>query len=352
MHTYSTLFLAAVIAIRGCASLDIPANVKSFRDGLKTGTCKKPLATGFYAHDDGPNNTAFSYCGDHVDDFKIVYLQGAGGALADMDIDCDGIQKGPGDDGRCGSSSDTQSQTSFQDVVQGYGQDVKDLNAFVHPYVVFGNVGTRAGYKNYNPRNNDINPLSLMAVVCGNKMFYGIWGDENGDDGPKAVIGESSISMATLCFGTSVNGNSGHDETDVLYIAFTGKDAVPGSKAKWNAANVNEFSASIKALGDTLVQRIGGGSAPGTPTTLVTSSTPTATAGPPAATCEWTGHCAGATCQTADDCDGELVCKSGKCASGSTAPPCEWIGHCAGATCQSGDDCDGELVCRSGKCAV
>lgn len=99
-----------------------------------------------------------------------MYLQGAGGALADMDIDCDGIQKGPGDDGRCGSSSDTQSQTSFMDTLQGYGQGVKDLNAYVHPYVVFGNVGSKAGFNNYDPKKNNIKPLSLMAVVCGDKM--------------------------------------------------------------------------------------------------------------------------------------------------------------------------------------
>lgn len=87
-----------------------------------------------------------------------------------MDIDCDGIQDGPGNDGRCGSSSDTQSQTSFMDTVASYGQGVSDLNAFVHPYVVFGNVGTKAGYVNFDPRSVGVEPLSLMAVVCGDKM--------------------------------------------------------------------------------------------------------------------------------------------------------------------------------------
>lgn len=132
--------------------------------------------------------------------------------------------------------------------------------------------------------------------------------------------------MATLCFGKSVNGNAGHDATDILYIAFTGDDAVPGAKAKWNAANVDEFSSSIKSLGDTLVQRIGGtgGAAAGAgasipsattikgskasdpPTTLITAKSlaPTATgeasvpaseptSEPTTGTCEWTGHCAG-----------------------------------------------------------
>jgi hypothetical protein len=112
--------------------------------------------------------------------------------------------------------------------------------------------------------------------------FYGIWGDTNGDDGEYAVIGESSISMATFCFGDSVNGNSGHDQTDVLYIAFTGDEAVPGaSGANWNANSATDFESSIQALGDRLIKRIGGGS--GSPT-----SSPA-----PAPTCSWVGHCAG-----------------------------------------------------------
>jgi len=38
-------------------------------------------------------------------------------------------------------------------------------------------------------------------------------------------------------------------------------------------------------------------------------------------TCVWTGHCAGATCKTENDCDGQLVCNSGKCGPiGGTTP--------------------------------
>lgn len=137
----------------------------------------------------------FSYCGTRLNDYGVVYLQGTGGALADMDIDCDGIQDGPGDDGRwcvlfhlfsslrflpiaracfltyaptSGSSSDTQAHTSFEDTVAGYKKGVSGLNAFVHTYVVFGNVGTNAGFVNYDPRADGVRELSLMAVVCGN----------------------------------------------------------------------------------------------------------------------------------------------------------------------------------------
>lgn len=93
------------------------------------------------------------------------------------------------------------------------------------------------------------------------------------------MVGEASISLATACFGRGVNGNAGHDGNDVLYIAFPGRDAVPGARgAKWNAQNYNDFENSITALGDRLIQRIGGGGG-GTP--------------PPSGNCSWEGHCEG-----------------------------------------------------------
>lgn len=96
-----------------------------------------------------------------------MYLQGTNGKLADMDIDCDGQQKGKGDDGRCGFSQDTQSQTSFMGTLAGYKKGVTDLNPFIHSYVVFGNVGSKGSF---DPRSKGIEPLSLMAVVCGDEM--------------------------------------------------------------------------------------------------------------------------------------------------------------------------------------
>lgn len=110
-----------------------------------------------------------------------------------------------------------------------------------------------------------------------NYQIYGVWGDENGDDGPQSMIGEASISLATACFGKGINGNAGHDENDVLYIAFPGDDAVPGKNgAKWNAQNYNDFEASITGLGDRLIKRISGGGG-----------------GNPPPTCSWPGHCEG-----------------------------------------------------------
>lgn len=91
--------------------------------------------------------------------------------------------------------------------------------------------------------------------------FYALWGDSNGDDGERPSVGEASISLATACFGSGMNGgqgdNSSHDEPDVLYIAFTGKDAVPGADgADWTAGNFHDFHDSLLSQGSDLIKRI------------------------------------------------------------------------------------------------
>ncbi|KAI0173552.1 glycoside hydrolase family 75 protein [Hypoxylon sp. FL1284] len=245
-----SLFLGASLA------RDVPANVDNLYKSIKNkGQCEKTLAKGFYSKYD--NDNSFAYCGDHQDDDKIIYIQGSNGQFANMDIDCDGTQGSAADDGRCGNSGDTQSITSFADTVKGYGAGINDVDANIHPYVVFGNVGSKQGYTSFDPQEHGIEPLSVMAVVCGEKLIYGVWADENGDDGEKSVVGEASISLATACYGKdNISGNNGHDQNDVLYIAFTGKDAVPGKKANWAAKNYDQFESSIQDLGNTLIKRI------------------------------------------------------------------------------------------------
>lgn len=87
-----------------------------------------------------------------------------------MDIDCDGVQGSPADDGRCGNSGDTQSITSFADTVAGYNRGIEDLDANIHPYVVFGNVGGEEGFTSFDPEEFGIEPLSIVAVVCGDQL--------------------------------------------------------------------------------------------------------------------------------------------------------------------------------------
>lgn len=57
-----------------------------------------------------------------------------------------------------------------------------------------------------------------------------------------------------MCFpDDDINGNNGHGPDDVLFLGFTGQDAVPGSSADWQAGDRDTFEASIKDLGDKLV---------------------------------------------------------------------------------------------------
>ncbi|SPO01594.1 related to chitosanase precursor [Cephalotrichum gorgonifer] len=251
------LSLLVVLFLSACGlARDVPDNVRELYDKIrKQGQCKDELATGFWSTDDGSNT--FSYCGDRLQEYNIVYIQGTGGNLTNMDIDCDGAQGGPSDDGRCGSSTDTQSITSFQSTVKSYDRNISDLNANIHPYVVFGNEGTKRGWKTFDPESVGIEPLSIMAVVCGDKLIYGVWGDTNGDDGDHPLVGEASISLATACYGSEVSGNVGYDNNDVLFIAFPGRDAVPGAQgANWSATSYDDFEKSIEGQGDKLIARI------------------------------------------------------------------------------------------------
>ncbi|KZL85792.1 fungal chitosanase, partial [Colletotrichum incanum] len=257
MRSLLNLCVFLALTATTALALEIPSNVQDFYSFVRSrNKCKNALSTGFHSSEGDSGD--FVYCGDYLDDYKIIYLQGKKGQLANMDVDCDGAQGGG--DGRCGSSTDTQSETTFRDTLREYGTGRRDLNASVHSYVVFGNQGTKSGWPTFDPTKHGVQPLSVMAVICNDKLLYGIWGDTNGDDGPEAMIGEASISLATACYGDSINGNSGHDDNDVLYIAFTGSDAVPGADgAAWNASTYEAFASSITDIGNKLIARVGSG---------------------------------------------------------------------------------------------
>ncbi|KAK4444123.1 fungal chitosanase of glycosyl hydrolase group 75-domain-containing protein [Podospora aff. communis PSN243] len=237
---------------------DVPQKLRDLYNAIKDrGSCSNDLANGFWATASGSNT--YSYCGDHLDD-GIIYIQGKNGALADMDIDCDGVQGGPADDGRCAfnKSPDMQDTTAFQNSISRYRTGISDLNTYVHPYVVFGNTGRKDGWRTFDPTEYGVQPLSVIAVICGDKLVYGVWGDTNGDDGSHPMVGETSLALATACNGDSMTGSHGYSETDVLYLAFTKKEAVPGARgADWNAADYETFAKSIEQLGDRLVDEIG-----------------------------------------------------------------------------------------------
>ncbi|KAL2121160.1 hypothetical protein VTJ04DRAFT_5187 [Mycothermus thermophilus] len=239
-HLLFLLTLLAYITFPTTA-LKIPPKLQTLYTSLlnPNNTCTFPLASDFYSS--SHSDPTLVYCGDHLPDSAIIYLQGVNGQLADMDL------------------------------VEGYGvEGVEDLDAVVHPYVVLGNSDEVFFPERNNNRNSDepwatfdprlygVQPLSVVAVVCGDELHYAVWGDVNGPDDPKPLVGEASLALATACFGRRMNGNNGHGETDMLYIAFAGLDAVPGADgAKWDAKNWKEFETSLEELGDQLVQRIG-----------------------------------------------------------------------------------------------
>ncbi|KAJ5305147.1 ribonuclease H-like domain-containing protein [Penicillium atrosanguineum] len=210
--------------------------------------------------------------------------------VADMDVDCDGL------DYKCKGNPDGLPDTNFG-----------ALAAYEVPWIVIPDkFGTT--YQSVLPGNN------IGAVICDGKMFYGIYGDSDGDT--PQVIGEASWLMARTCFpNDDLNGNAGHGNVDVTYILFTGKDAVLPSSAL-NKNYITNFT-TLRSMGDNLMaalaKNLGLSGGSGNPTTTLTTKTITGTS--PTATCTWSGHCAGASCSTENDCSGDLVCKSGKCAN-------------------------------------
>lgn len=72
--------------------------------------------------------------------------------------------------------------------------------------------------------------------------------------------------------------------------------------------------------------------------------------------CNWPGHCLGDSCETCNDCDGDLVCYENKCAIYESEkepvydPLCTWYGHCLGDSCVTCNDCDRDLICEESKC--
>jgi hypothetical protein len=95
-------------------------------------------------------------------------------------------------------------------------------------------------------------PACLTIEICADPFTLVVLGD----DGPP-MVGEASISLATQFFGTSVTGNNGHDENDIMYIAFPGTIADTVNKsANWGAKNFSTFEASIEDLGNQLIKRL------------------------------------------------------------------------------------------------
>ncbi|KAE8352696.1 fungal chitosanase of glycosyl hydrolase group 75-domain-containing protein [Aspergillus coremiiformis] len=191
--------------------------------------------------------------------------------VADMDVDCDGVNY------KCEGNGDGQPQTNWG-----------ALSAYAVPYIVIPD-RFMAANKDLLPGNN------VAAVICNGKMYYGILGDSNGDD--PQITGEASWLMARTCFPKEdLQGNNAHSSKDVTYILFTGKDAVlPDAAISENY--ITDFN-TLRSMGDRLVRALA--SNLDTTSTSTTGSTPTATASDSAAASPWTGK------EGDDDCSGGL----------------------------------------------
>lgn len=117
----------------------------------QAGTCSKKLSSSF--------SGGASYCGDIP---SAIFLKGSDGKYDNMDIDCDGANKSGG---KCSNDPSGQGQTAFKDTVKTYG--ISDLDANIHPYVVFGNEGSSPSF---NPQAKGMKPLSVVAVVCNSQV--------------------------------------------------------------------------------------------------------------------------------------------------------------------------------------
>jgi chitosanase len=243
-YSASLIILTAGLA----ASRQIPQNVKSFYDTWKVcrsvlgfaniltygqgKSCSNPLSPAYDVGVDQKSRNSV-YCMNKTS--NVVFVKNQNGGFADMDIDCDGAGKGQGG---CSDGA------------------VSDLDTNKHTFVVLSNfVSNDASGDNRKPfdiQSVGVNPLSIVAIVCGGQMFYGVYGDQNGG----VVTGEASLSLGKLCFpNEGLSGNMGHGATDVLYLAFPGAKAPSG--ASWTAKDAKTFEASLAAEGDKLVARIG-----------------------------------------------------------------------------------------------
>lgn len=244
----------ALLFAGAAACREVPSNLKSFYSSHKNVKCANPISIKYNSGQGGADTV---YCKDNAS--GAVFLKDNSNGYADVDIDCDGAGMGTGD---CGDDPSGQSMTAFKDLVQQYsGGKIDDLNTHIHNFVVLGNDNSAEegdGGQSFEPtKAAKIQPLSVVAVVCGEKLVYGVWGDVNGGK----LTGETSLSLAKQCFpNEGLSGDNGHGDHDVLYLAFPGQDAI-AKDVNWGASTAKEFEASLATIGDKLVKKVAAGKA-------------------------------------------------------------------------------------------
>lgn len=137
-----------MLSVLGLASAyDLPANLRNIYNNHKAGSCNKVLS--------GKSSTGAVFCGDIP---NAIFLKSNNG-YDNMDVDCDGADDKAGG---CSNDPSGYGETAFKDTVSHYG--ISDLNANIHPYVVFNEEPF------FSPQKHGMKPLSVMAVVCNNQV--------------------------------------------------------------------------------------------------------------------------------------------------------------------------------------
>jgi hypothetical protein len=179
----------------------------------KAQTCSQLAGTTKFSNDSGGAKT-IPVCG----------LTGAVWWKSDLDVDCDG-----GQSATCKNDPDYQSGTAASTSTGAA------LNASTLPYVVIPQSSNGFNYKTAGLKMG-----SVVAVIYGGKVAYGILGDV----GPAGVIGEASYAMA-LQLGMNPSPTSGGVDSGVTYIAFTGASAaVTKNEDNAQAVTVGQAAAS------------------------------------------------------------------------------------------------------------
>ncbi|KAK0430804.1 fungal chitosanase of glycosyl hydrolase group 75-domain-containing protein [Armillaria borealis] len=236
MHTeiacfFLCAYLATVAAAAGFAadpSIDVSA---IYAASHASAVAKTDIIVSFPASTGGEENVQIHGDWLNLDGVSAYYFTAGEGisfpllnplnVRSDMDVDCDGV------DFQCSGNPDGQSETSFGAL------DAASVPWYVIPQTFWD-------------AHRDIKPNALGAVICDGKMFYGIFGDTNGDD--PEVIGEASLVLAQACFpDENLGGDNGHTPLDVLYIIF-------GSKVPSGVGKEKIDIDALKTLGDEQVQ--------------------------------------------------------------------------------------------------
>jgi len=210
-HSHKTSHKAHVTPSNTIRGEPIPRELQSFvRQAFKARKCQHQLDTekdGFQSSGGSPNP---HYCGSSSKDTKAVWW------VANMDVDCDGTTKCPG-------NPDGQSQTAA--TFRG-----SFLDAAVVPYVVINQQSS------FNFEDFGLKLLSPVTVICNGKMFSAVIGDTNA----VSQMGEGSIALAKACFPhDNITGNNAAPN-QVLYIAHSGQamDSLSPSKISADASRL------------------------------------------------------------------------------------------------------------------